>query len=430
MLDKLRRSLSYLPSLLLAFILAVVVWVAAITASDPLQDQILPNTIPIEIIGQDPTMVITSPLPSQLTLTLRAPQSIWQKIINQQIPIRAIVDISGLEAGEHIVNVQVQIGITPVEVISYSPNSISVTLEKIASRTLPIHLIQRGQPAVGYQVDTATLSQSSVTIVGPESLVKQVQDVRANLELNNAADDITRTLNLLPIDASDQIIQGINLSPETVTATIMISQRGGYRNVVVKIQVVGNVADGYRLTNITVYPPAVTVFSADPQLVEDLPGFIETIPLDLNNAKDDFELYLTLNLPQGILIFGDQNVLVQVGVAAIEGSITLTNLPVEIIGLSPGFTGTASPDRVDVIITGPLPLLDALLPENVHVVIEMNGEIAGIYKRTPRVDITIPELISQSILPETIEITVIELLTPTPGGTIIPSPTPTRTPHP
>jgi hypothetical protein len=55
-------------------------------------------------------------------------------------------------------------------------------------------------------------------------------------------------------------VTGVNISPAQVSVRKAISQRGGYRNVVVKVIVDGQVARGYRVTNISVFPPAVTVF--------------------------------------------------------------------------------------------------------------------------------------------------------------------------
>jgi len=107
-------------------------------------------------------------------------------------------------------------------------------------------------------------------------------------------------------------LEGLSISPEQVSVSVRVSQRGGYRNVVVKVIPVGRVASGYRLTNISVFPPTVTVFSTDPKLVENLPGYIETSPLDLANARDDFDVNVSLNLPPGVQVVGDPTVTVQV----------------------------------------------------------------------------------------------------------------------
>jgi hypothetical protein len=130
-------------------------------------------------------------------------------------------------------------------------------------------------------------------------------------------------------DQAGAQINDVTITPERITADLDIIQRGGYRNVVVKVVTSGQVASGYRLTNISVFPPAVTVFSTNPQAVERLPGFVETIPINLEGVKEDLEINATLNLPAGISLVDEQSVTVQVGIAAIEGSVTLSNMRVE-----------------------------------------------------------------------------------------------------
>jgi YbbR domain-containing protein len=188
----------------------------------------------------------------------------------------------------------------------------------------------------------------------------------------------------------------------------------------------GQIANGYRLTNMSVFPPVVTVFSADPQLVNNLPGFIETAPLDLRDAKNDLDVHLKLNLPQGVTVVGDQTVEVVVGIAAIEGSLTLSNKPIEIIGLTEGLTARTSPETIDVILSGPLPELDALVANDVKVVIDLTGENVGTYQRSPRVDINNPDLKVESILPSSVEV-VVSLIPGQPAPTVTPKITPSTT---
>src|SRR5512136_3049877 len=99
---------------LLAFILALAVWMSAITDSDPDETSLYPSNIPIEFVGQDPQLMITGSVADSVQVTLRAPKSVWTKLTADNTSVRAIVDLTGLEAGEHTVNVQVQISIRPV----------------------------------------------------------------------------------------------------------------------------------------------------------------------------------------------------------------------------------------------------------------------------------------------------------------------------
>lgn len=423
MLAALRSSFKYVPTLVLAMVLAVAVWILAVTESDPTEEKIYPRAIPLEIIGQDPALMMVTNPPQQVSLTLSAPRSIWERMTNEQVPVRAVADLSGLGSGTHTLSIQIQIGIRPVEIISYTPRTFNVTLEPLETRSLPIRLVQRGELSVGFQGETPNLSQDMVTVSGPESLVKRVQEVRAVLDLNGAKESINRSVALQAVDASGQTVEDVTLSPERVTIALTITQRGGYRNVVVKVVVNGQVTSGYRVTNISVFPPAVTVFSSDPKLVDALPGYVETTPLDLTGASDDLDLSLPLNLPAGVSVVGENQVEVQVGIAAIEGSLTLANMPVEVVGLSNSLSALVSPDTVDVILSGPLPLLDQLRRADVRVFVDLTGDGLGTFQRIPKVELQISNLRVESLLPATLEVVI---TTRQPGQV----PTITRTPTP
>lgn len=392
--------------MLLALILAVMVWVSAVTSSDPTQEQAFPKPIPLQIIGQDPALIMVSDLPDNVNLVLSAPKSIWERLISEQNTVRAVVDLGGLSAGKHEVQIQIQVRVQPVKIVTYSPQTLTIVLEELATRTYPIHLVERNEPAVGFEASRPQLSQSTAIVSGAKSLVDRVKEVRAVLDYASATQDIRQTLSLIALDTNGMRLEGLSISPEQVSVSVRVSQRGGYRNVVVKVIPVGRVASGYRLTNISVFPPTVTVFSTDPKLVENLPGYIETSPLDLANARDDFDVNLSLNLPPGVQVVGDPTVTVQVGIAAIESSLTLTNMAVQVIGLEPGLKADVSPERVDIVLSGPLPLLESLALSEVRVVIDLSGEGVGKYQREPKVVYDYPDLRVEAILPGTVEVTV------------------------
>jgi len=402
----LRKWIKYLPTLLLAYFLATAVWISAVSASDPTVERTFPRSVPIEIIGQDPGQVIVSTIPTQLSIKLSAPTSIWDQLTTEPQAVRALVDLSNLSAGVHTVPIKIQVAIQPVKFISQSPKSIEIELDNLASRSLQIDLIRRGELAIGFQLGNLEMSNTEVSVSGPEKEVMQVNSVRAIFDINNSRESIEREIELQAVDENEMAVNGVTLSPGTITVSQVITQRGGYRNVVIKAVLNGQVATGYRVTNISVFPPAVTVFSTDPVLVDQLPGYVETIPLDLTGVKDDVDVRLELNLPVGVSVVGEPTVALQVGVATIEGSLTLINMPVEITGLKPGFEAVISPSTVDVILSGPLPVLDALQKSDVKVYVDLNQEGTGSYQRNVRVVVNAQDVTVESILPGTLEIIV------------------------
>lgn len=420
MIGILRSFLKSIPTLLLSLLLAIAVWVSAMNASDPVKQDTYSKPVTIERRGLASNLVISGDVPDQVMVKLSAPVSVWEQINNERAPVTAWINLAGLGAGQHTVDVQVRSLIQPSREVSYTPHTITLTLEKLVSKDFPVRVVQRGEPAIGFRADAYKLSQDKVTISGAASVVEKVKEARITVDLSQASDNINRVLDVQALDETGTPVGGLTITPAQVTITQPISQRGGYRNVVVKVASTNQVASGYRLTNISVFPPTVTVFSNDPTLVERLPGYVETNPLDLTGVKDDIDVQLPLNLPDGVEVVGSQTVTVQVGVTAIEGSITLSVVSVNVEGLADNLSARISPMSVDVIVSGPLPLLDKLTEGDVHVYLDLSGVTEGTFQFAPKVNLAIPELQVESILPSSIEVVV----TSKAKGLLTPSPTP------
>ena len=413
-MSMLRWFISNVRTLLLAFALAVAVWVMAVTSADPDETRTFPNTVPIEFIGQDAGLIATGNMPQSVELTLRAPKSVWEKLTAQENAVRAVADLTGLDAGDHTITVQIQIGVRPVRVVSVTPATFTITLEPLVTHTLPVELSLVGDPAIGYQAGTPVMNPTQVVISGPESIVTQVEHVSAVLDLTGARLNILTALPLSISDAEGKPITGISVHPETVEVNLPVVQLGGYRDLAVKVVTFGRPASGYTLTNVSSLPAVVTVFSNDTTLINALPGFLETTALDLSDANSDIETRLALLLPAGVTLVGDSTVLVQIGISPIQGSLTLTNQPIITVNAGTGYQVRIAPEYVDVILTGPLPTLNSSVISNMRVVLDLKGLGIGTYHLTPVVELTVQGVVVESILPGTVEVVITTAVTPKP----------------
>ncbi|HPR34850.1 MAG TPA: CdaR family protein [Anaerolineaceae bacterium] len=401
-----RKFLSFLPTLLTALILAIIVWVSSVTASDPNQVITYETPVKLEILGQNPDLVITYQEVEGVTVTLKAPRSVHTRLANDPGLISANINLSGLEAGDHNLIPEVLVDLRPVQVVEVSPASVDLSLEKVASKTLPIGLIQTGTLPVGYQTRNAKLSQSEAKLVGPESLVQTVVEIAATINISELTTNINRTIDLKPLDEAGVVVNGVVLSPNRVDVSIDVEQLVGYRNVFVKIVTSGSVAQGYHLTGIVVNPPTLTVYASDPDLISVMPAFIETEPVNLNGAQQSFESRVGFQLPEGIVVIGEQSVLVSVGVEAIYNSTQILGVPVSAINLAEGLQVTLSPLTVDVYISGPMNLLENIGTTSVFVTLDLTGLTEGTYQLSPKVELDRPELRLDSTLPGLIEVVI------------------------
>lgn len=407
MLNRLLRSTwDNIGTLLLALALAFAVWISAVVADDPNEERLFPRSMELEVRNQDPAMLLLGELPVQVSMRLSAPTSLWDRLISETSAVEIYVDLEGLGAGEHTVPIQLETSLTPVRVMQITPEEITIELEPSARRDLPVTLEILDEPALGFDLDVATLDPESVTITGPQSLVMAVDVVRAVLSVAEASEDINQDASLQALDTEGNVLSGLTIEPDIIAITQPLLQVGGYRVVSVVVEPVGLQASGFRVTSITVAPPVVTLFSSDPQLVSDLPGFVSTLPLDITGADADIQTRLALDLPEGVQVVGEeQNVAVTIGIAPIESSVVL-DIDVEVVGLGAGLVAEISPQTVGVILSGPLAVLENLQPGDVRLLIDLTDLGEGTHLLEPQAEILPEDVQVLSITPSSIEVII------------------------
>jgi YbbR domain-containing protein len=390
-------------TLAIAFVLAFVVWVAAVNAADPLDERAYSGSVPIEFVGLQDGMVIVDGVPATARVTIRAPGSVWDLLTSHDIHVEA--RLNGLGAGTHDLTLVGTLDRKPALITQIEPARLELTLEEAAGRNLSVRAAITGEPALGYRMDDPVAIPESVRLFGPASLVERVAEVVATTDVTGRREDIDTEVDLMALDTSGQVVEGVSLEPAKARVVTTVHQLVGYRLVAVIPIIKGQVETGYQVSSITVSPTLVTVFSPDPQAVDALPGYVETESLNLTGAKDDIEQTVGVQLPEGIYLAGEQSVIVQIQVAAIETTINVTR-PVEVEGLAPGLYAQSSPAMASVILKGPLPVLNELLYGDVRVVVLVESLAAGAYQLTPQVLIVPEGVVLQTLLPETYEIVI------------------------
>jgi YbbR domain-containing protein len=132
-----------------------------------------------------------------------------------------------------------------------------------------------------------------------------------------------------------------------------------------------------------------------------------------------------LNLPTGVALLGQQSVRVTVKIEPIVGSLTVPSRPIT-VGLQAGLEARVSPETVEVILVGALPVLDSIdLERDVRVILDLSNLDIGTHQLTPKVE-TPEGVVAQSILPATVQVTIERAPRVTPAPS--PLPTPTRRP--
>lgn len=402
----------HLTTLVLSLLLGVIIWVSAVTAANPNLETEM--DVPLQIRDQAEDITIVDELPDTVNVTILTPESVMSQIEQENV-ITAYIDLSDLDSGTYRfpVNISVPDQLRPIRVLDFSPRQIQLTLGKVITRELPVEINVQGEPAIGYQTGELEWGRSEVVIKGREDQVEEVVSVVGKLDLSEANETITREISLQPVDENGSVVEGVTVEPEVMRVTQVINLQGGYRNVAVNVVTQGVVEPGYRFTSITPAPPTVMVFSEDPSLVEQLPGYVNTKPLDLTGVDSYLETILELDLPSGVTVVGDPTVLVQVNVTPLETNMTISR-EIEVIGLLPGLSAAVSPSQVSVRITGPVPVLENLTERDIRVIVDLTNFEIGVHTVQPAVEILPSDVVVEDVSPAEVEIRIQSGPSPTP----------------
>lgn len=408
-----RRLLNELGSIILALILAVIVWVVAMNEENPIIRGTWGEPIPIELTNQPAGTVIVGDIPKTVQVEMRAPQNSWRDLRRESF--RAVVDLAGAQIGMNQPEVHVECSDPRVEILESRPSTISVRLDRLKQASWPVRVVVMDSPPFGYEVksDGINANPDSVIVVGPETFVNQVSEVIAEVYLRGATETVERRVSLRARDAQGEAVN-VTLEPATVVVKVPIVQQRGFRNLPVRVVWKGQPAAGYRISNVSVDPSIVTIIG-DPQTIEQLPGYLETAPVQVEGATADVVERVPLILPENVSLLGVQTVQVSIGVTPIESSLTVER-KVQVQGLPVTMQASVSPETISIILSGPLPKLDALRTEDVQVIIDVFALGPGVHQLAPVV--IVPEGIRvQSVVPERVQAEIIALPTPTPTAT-------------
>jgi len=285
----------------------------------------------------------------------------------------------------------------------------------VVTKKLPIIVETVGKTADGYAAQVPFVVPENVTIIGPATLIEQATEAKVEVPLNNAKSELRATKQIVLYNLDGQTIGRINPVPSSAEVTIPVVPLPGHREVAVRVKLHGEPAAGYRLSSVR-SDPVTTVLWGNKDELNRVPGFVETAPLTLDNATENIEKSLELQLPQGVNALNGTLVIVTANVTPIEGGRTIKIKPI-FNELEAGLTAQVALETVELILSGPVSMLESLELDDVFVILDLGDMTPGSHVIKPRW--VVPDGIKvEGLLPETVEVLINELPTPTPLPTL------------
>jgi YbbR domain-containing protein len=282
----------------LSIVLAVALWVFVTDKANPDVTGAVPGNIAVKAVNVPEDQAVFSLSPETVRVSVQAPDSIFGNL--EAADFTASIDLAGVTSQQAIVPVRVETSKGRVDVLEISPLQVTVRLENVTSRTVPVESNLVGPPPPGFEARTITVQPEETVVTGPESLVAKVATVEADVNLTGLRTNFQATLLLTARDDRGGDIQGVNIAPESAAVNVEIAQLDFSRVFVVQADVSGTPATGFVVAGLEVDPAFVTV-SGPAEVFQGLDpsAGVSTETISIDGASADVVRPVALTLPAG-----------------------------------------------------------------------------------------------------------------------------------
>jgi YbbR domain-containing protein len=380
------------------------------------------RAVPIGIEHAASDVIVLSNLGSVTRIRYVAPPDLGLRI--DTASFHAAVDLTGVDpTGAPVtLNVMVEAVDPRIQVLDFEPHAITVTLDRVGTKAVPIHAVLGPIPS-GLSVGDPVVDGTTATVTGPASVVAKVAEVRAFISVDGSGIDINQLVDLKPVDAQGESLDRIDVTPAQARVRVAVFTDRRSKSLPVRPNVVGTPAAGFEVASITVNPPVVSI-EGD---ANDLSGLdrADTQPISVAGASSQVTQTVGLALPDGVQALGAATVQVTITLRPVTGTRTF-EAGLSIVGARPDLRYALSTDRVLVTIGGSIADLDRLS----GVTLVLTVDVTGLDPGTSTVAISANLATGLTLVgasPNPIQVTV---TSPAPVASIAPAPSPGPSPTP
>lgn len=310
--------------------------------------------------------------------------------------ITATINLNAVSmAGEYVldINAVTQDG----SIVSVSPSYVTLEIDSLVSREIPIEVEFSGELPVGYWAGDVTLSSSHVVIQGASKDVAEVARAVITVPLTDRIAGYNHSFEVELYDDSDMLMDSSLFYGEIPSATITLEILARKTvNVSTASGLLGsdNLPANYEIIELVVTPDTVDIVGE--QAVLDEISSIEISPIDISGSRESVLADVVLIVPDGVQVLTGDSVSVYVGIREIVTTAVFEDVAVSAEGLGRRQTAVLTPSSVSVTISGPISIVSAIERRDVELYVTAAGFASGTY--TLPISVRLPSDISISLL--------------------------------
>ena len=290
---------------ILALLCSFVIWFVVMN----LEDGVVTKTIydiPVNIINGD-TITQNGKLYNvtegeTVDVIVKGPRSTVENL--EATSFEATADISHLSVTNSTtikVSLNNTVSVTRAKKVSITPVNqyVILSIEEEVEKSIPVRVITTGNASDGYAIGNVVPTPNMITVSGPESVLSNIVEARAVVDVNGAYEDIERVVRVGCIDGYGAAVEKDNvfLSANDVTVSIPVY---GTKEVPINITTAGKVHDGYDIRSIN-FEPSTVVIAGEKEVLDTIESIdikdvvVTDATSNIEKNIDIVELEKTLN---------------------------------------------------------------------------------------------------------------------------------------
>ena len=346
---------------LIALLAAFVLWFIVMNIEDGVVTRTVLD-IPVEMLNGD-TILENGYLYNvtdgeTVSVIVKGPSSIVENL--EVDNFRATADLSKLSVTNSTtvkveLNASVQSSKAKKVTITPINQYVSLSIEEEVEKSIPVRVITSGTVQEGYALGNPVPTPNMVTVSGPESVLSNIVEARAVVDVTGAEGDIEKTVKIGCIDGYGVAIEKDNLTLSENQATINIPVYPT-KEIPINVSTAGSVREGYGIRSVN-YEPTSIVIAGEAEALKNVDSINITGVL-VTDAAENIERNIDIMeyLPADTIIADSSYSEIAVNVvieAAVEQEVSFSKDDINIIDVDNAYSyEIEEPDMVKVKVKG------------------------------------------------------------------------------
>lgn len=395
---------SKLMSMVLALLASVCLWIYVVTvvnqevSNQPIDD------IPVTFYGADQiradsNLVITDGSDATVDLRVTCSRETLTKLSSSNISIT--VDVSRIkEPGEYTLNYTISYptGVSNSDVVANgTPKSVTFTVERFTSKTVPVRGVLSGSVADGYYASAMELKPNELLLEGPESQVNQVSYAQVILDQQDLTETVIQSCPFTLVDENGDPVESENITASSNGVVVDAIEVRQPVLLMKDLPLAVEFIDGGGLTGsdmIWKCEPNVITVAGEPEVLETV-NQITVAQFDLAEVTGPISEDLPVTMPNGLVNVTELET-VHVNLSINTNQVGTKNVRVTdfvTINDRDGYTASVMTVQLTVTLRGPIDEIEEITSEDVQAVIDVDA----LHEGTQSVPVTIRVIGSDNV---------------------------------